>query len=128
MGHQPLAAGLPLASARLSDAVCPSSDASQPEQQEASPSGRVAVGDWQTWKLLLAGGVSGAVSKTATAPLARMTILYQVATNREGPLQALDDLASPPPPRLLHGSLSLWGRSSAKSSAAISNEAPTWWG
>jgi len=78
MGHQPLAAGLPLASARLSDAVCPSSDASQPEQQEASPSGRVAVGDWQTWKLLLAGGVSGAVSKTATAPLARMTILYQV--------------------------------------------------
>jgi hypothetical protein len=29
-------------------------------------------------KLLLAGGVAGAVSKSATAPLARLTILYQV--------------------------------------------------
>ena len=32
----------------------------------------------ETAKLLLAGGVAGAVSKTATAPLARLTILYQV--------------------------------------------------
>ncbi|KAK9815221.1 hypothetical protein WJX72_000172 [[Myrmecia] bisecta] len=32
----------------------------------------------ETGKLLLAGGVAGAVSKTATAPLARLTILYQV--------------------------------------------------
>ena len=31
-------------------------------------------------KLLLAGGVAGAVSKSATAPLARLTILYQVCT------------------------------------------------
>lgn len=37
----------------------------------------------QTAKLLLAGGVSGAVSKTATAPLARMTILYQVWTGQK---------------------------------------------
>ena len=32
----------------------------------------------QTVKLLLAGGLAGAISKTATAPLARLTILYQV--------------------------------------------------
>lgn len=33
----------------------------------------------ETAKLLLAGGLAGAVSKSATAPLARLTILYQVA-------------------------------------------------
>lgn len=33
----------------------------------------------ETAKLLLAGGVAGATSKSATAPLARLTILYQVA-------------------------------------------------
>ena len=32
----------------------------------------------ETVKLLAAGGVAGAVSKSATAPLARLTILYQV--------------------------------------------------
>lgn len=32
----------------------------------------------ETAKLLLAGGVAGAISKSATAPLARLTILYQV--------------------------------------------------
>lgn len=32
----------------------------------------------ETTKLLFCGGVAGAVSKTATAPLARLTILYQV--------------------------------------------------
>ena len=32
----------------------------------------------ETIKLLAAGGVAGAVSKSATAPLARLTILYQV--------------------------------------------------
>lgn len=33
----------------------------------------------ETGKLLLAGGIAGAVSKSATAPLARLTILYQVS-------------------------------------------------
>ena len=32
----------------------------------------------ETLKLLLSGGIAGAVSKTATAPLSRLTILYQV--------------------------------------------------
>lgn len=32
----------------------------------------------ESFKLLLSGGVAGAFSKTATAPLARLTILYQV--------------------------------------------------
>ena len=32
----------------------------------------------ETAKLLLAGGVAGALSKSATAPLASLTILYQV--------------------------------------------------
>lgn len=31
-------------------------------------------------KLLVAGGVSGVLAKTATAPLGRLTILYQVRT------------------------------------------------
>jgi len=31
-----------------------------------------------TIRMLLAGGVAGCVSKTVTAPLARLTILYQV--------------------------------------------------
>ena len=41
----------------------------------------------ETAKLLLAGGVAGALSKSATAPLARLTILYQVPTyhNHLGP-------------------------------------------
>jgi hypothetical protein len=29
-------------------------------------------------KLMIAGGVSGVLAKTATAPLSRLTILYQV--------------------------------------------------
>jgi len=33
----------------------------------------------ETAKLLAAGGMAGAVSKSATAPLARLTILYQVS-------------------------------------------------
>lgn len=37
----------------------------------------------ETGKLLAAGGVAGAVSKSCTAPLARLTILYQV--NLHGP-------------------------------------------
>ena len=34
-----------------------------------------------TLKLLMAGGLAGAISKTATAPLARLTILYQVCSS-----------------------------------------------
>lgn len=47
---------------------------------EPSTSGRQEV--QETLKLLLSGGVAGAVSKSATAPLARLTILYQVRTPR----------------------------------------------
>ena len=32
----------------------------------------------ENFRLLAAGGIAGAVSKTVTAPLARLTILYQV--------------------------------------------------
>ena len=45
-------------------------------EEDQSVSGREEVEE--TLKLLLAGGLAGAVSKTATAPLARLTILYQV--------------------------------------------------
>lgn len=45
-------------------------------EEEPSTSGRQEV--HETLKLLLSGGVAGAVSKSATAPLARLTILYQV--------------------------------------------------
>ena len=48
----------------------------------SQPSRKAAAEGWQqaeeTGKLLAAGGVAGAVSKSATAPLARLTILYQV--------------------------------------------------
>lgn len=47
------------------------------EGEEAGPTAR-----WEELvevsKLLTSGGLAGAISKTATAPLARLTILYQV--------------------------------------------------
>jgi len=46
------------------------------ENKNAGFSGRQELEE--TVKLLFAGGFAGAVSKTATAPLARLTILYQV--------------------------------------------------
>lgn len=46
------------------------------EDEEAAP--RSDSEALTSAKLLLSGGVAGAVSKSATAPLARLTILYQV--------------------------------------------------
>ena len=48
------------------------------DEEEEEEEGAEAEDALESAKLLLAGGVAGAVSKTATAPLARLTILYQV--------------------------------------------------
>ncbi|CAA6661717.1 unnamed protein product [Spirodela intermedia] len=45
------------------------------EQQQQALQQQPQIG---TWQHLLSGGVAGAVSKTCTAPLARLTILFQV--------------------------------------------------
>jgi hypothetical protein len=50
--------------------------AEEDEDNELSISPRLEF--LETLKLLASGGVAGAVSKSATAPLARLTILYQV--------------------------------------------------
>jgi len=47
------------------------------EEEEEGVSPRIEL--VETFKLLFAGGVAGAFSKSATAPLARLTILYQVS-------------------------------------------------
>jgi len=51
----------------------------------------------ETLKLLASGGVAGAVSKSATAPLARLTILYQVCPLSFGQLHNYTQPASSPP-------------------------------
>ena len=51
----------------------------QQQQQQAEASTSYAVDSLEQFKLLLSGGVAGAFSKTCTAPLARLTILYQVS-------------------------------------------------
>ena len=51
-------------------------DESADEQPEASTS--YSIDHLEQAKLLLSGGVAGAFSKSCTAPLARLTILYQV--------------------------------------------------
>lgn len=48
-----------------------------PPPQWATASGLTAA-HMETLKLLLSGGVAGAFSKSCTAPLARLTILYQI--------------------------------------------------
>mmetsp|Transcript_152 Transcript_152/g.546 ORF Transcript_152/g.546 Transcript_152/m.546 type:complete len:346 (+) Transcript_152:265-1302(+) len=63
-----------------SDGSVACSSPAQKQQQASAPvsAHSEAASQWQTLKLLLAGGVAGAFAKSCTAPLARMTILYQV--------------------------------------------------
>ncbi|KDD72828.1 hypothetical protein H632_c2844p0, partial [Helicosporidium sp. ATCC 50920] len=56
-------------------------------EEEAVPSAQYEL--IETTKLLCSGGLAGAVSKSATAPLARLTILYQVQGLRAGPTPPL---------------------------------------
>ena len=65
------------------------------EEDELSISPRQEL--LETLKLLLSGGVAGAVSKSATAPLARLTILYQVRFH-----QPQTQLRSLHPKHLIH--------------------------
>lgn len=77
-----------------------------------SPASRSSTSEgWQqaeeTGKLLAAGGVAGAVSKSATAPLARLTILYQARTEKLAPtwfsiLQAVHVAPIAPPKAATH--------------------------
>eukprot|EP00798_Chlamydomonas_sp_ICE-L_P023554 gene23554-9078_t len=79
------------------------------------------------YKLMLCGGLSGAIAKTCTAPLARLTILYQV--------QGLGGVAPPhpvpansrPPQRITTSAASSWSPSSTHkaSSAAAPGPAST---
>ena len=57
-------------------------DAATPPPDTTARSQQPRQALMQTVKLLLAGGLAGAISKTATAPLARLTILYQVCLLR----------------------------------------------
>ena len=52
--------------------------------QEEETSTSYEQDTFDSLKLLLAGASAGGVSKSATAPLARLTILYQVRRRRPG--------------------------------------------
>jgi len=76
------------ASAQSSDGGSSSPDAGARSRPRSSFGANDAM---ETVKLLAAGGMAGAVSKSATAPLARLTILYQ-ARAAMGPAHALNSM------------------------------------
>ena len=60
------------------------------EEEEAEASTSYSLDSLEQAKLLLSGGVAGAFSKSCTAPLARLTILYQVGDCLSATVQICD--------------------------------------
>ena len=62
-------------------AARPAADAAAAAGEELEPEAGTSysLDHWEQAKLLLSGGVAGAFSKSCTAPLARLTILYQAS-------------------------------------------------